>query len=190
MIVAHVEFAVCATMPVPRNPPLLAVFANRISRMIAPGDTVCIISISDNLDNTLGRVIGISDMATVHQIHIPIHPDCHIVDNQTGPLLKLQLILSQPSSKLIHPDAAWPIENEESMMATRGLTHVAHINFVVWISLQLIVGLISVFHTSDCINHTYGAITGREYAYFTCSNAVYWSFSFQVSHSFNSICIA
>ena len=112
-------------------------------------------------------------MATVRQSHIPIHPDCHIVDDQTGPLLKLQLILSQPSSKLIHPDAAWPIENEESMMATRGLTHVAHINCVVWISSQLIVGLISVFHTSDCINHTYGAITGREYAYFTCSNAVY-----------------
>ena len=91
MIVGHVEFAVRDSLPVLRNPPILAVFAKHVRRMISPGDTVCIrpsdLDSPSDLDNILGRVLDIeADYQVVSQSLIPVHPDSVI----PCPLIKLQ----------------------------------------------------------------------------------------------------
>mmetsp|Transcript_7240 Transcript_7240/g.16436 ORF Transcript_7240/g.16436 Transcript_7240/m.16436 type:complete len:258 (-) Transcript_7240:619-1392(-) len=126
------------------------------------------------MDSILGRVIYIdADRSLVDASDIPVHPDSALAINRTGPLIKLQLIMDQMMSEDLHPDATWPFLNEATLMATRGLLQVAHTNCVVWISPEQVIHLIAVFHTDDAINHTYGDISGRENAFFTCSNAMF-----------------
>ena len=72
MIVSHVEFSVRDSVPVPRYPPVIAVFAKVLCRMISPGDTV---RVSPNdADTMLGHVINVeANRGVVLQSLIPVH---------------------------------------------------------------------------------------------------------------------
>ena len=172
MIVSHVEFAVRDSLPVPRYPPVIAVFASVLCCMISPGDMV---RVSPNdAEIILGRVIDVkANRGIVLQSLIPVHQDAALADDRAAPLIKLQLILAKNQSECIYPDAIWPIQDEETLMATRGILQVAHTNCVVWISPEQVIDLIVVLHSHDCIHHTFGSICGRENAFFTCANAVF-----------------
>ena len=133
MIVSHVEFSVRNSVPVLRYPPVIAVFAKVLCHMISPGDTVCVSP--NDADTILGRVINIeANRGIVSRSLIPVHRDAALADERATPLVKLQLILAKNQSEYIYPDAIWPIQDEETMMATRGISQVAHTNCVDWIS--------------------------------------------------------
>lgn len=170
---SNVEYTVADSLPVARNPPVLAVYASHIRRMICPGDTVRVIyDALDSSSSTLCRAIDIADLVTASQSAILAHPANHGHDS-TCPLILIQLIISQSQSEHLHPGAIWPITNGETRMATRGLTQVAHTNCVLWIHPEMVMDIITVFHTNQCSNQTYGAVAGRENAFYTCSNALF-----------------
>ena len=116
--VGHVEYTVAVVMPVPRDPPDLAVYAPSVRRMICPGDTVRISS-SDQ-SSTLGRVIDIANQATISQSNILAHRDI-LLHGTYSALIQIQLIMCKHESLQIHPEAIWPYINDVTKMATRGL---------------------------------------------------------------------
>ena len=164
--VAQVEYSVTDSLPVPRNLPVLSVYATSFRQMICPGDTVRLSSTLGS--STLGRVIDIADHATASQSDLLAHPDNHVHGSRTDAVIKIQLIICQFQSEDIHPDVIWPISNDETRMATRGLIQVAHTNCVVWFHPIMIVDLIGVFYTSHCTTQTFGAIAGRQNSFYTC----------------------
>ena len=90
--VGYVDYTVQSTMPVPRNPPILSVFATNVRRMICPGDTVRISSSEDYVPSTLGRVIDIVDPSAALQSNIRAHPDNHL-HGSCAALILTQLIM-------------------------------------------------------------------------------------------------
>ena len=167
-----VSYAVISTLPIPLYPPVIAAFAPQINRMISPGDTVRIFP--DIVDCLLARVIDIEpNREAVFASSIPVHLQHIEAELSTRPFLKIQLILNRDQSIAISPGSEWPVLSEEIMMATRGIHQVAHTNCIMWISPEQIIDLVTIFHTSHCINHTFGSISGREDACFTCSNAIF-----------------
>ena len=100
--VAQVEYSVTDSLPVPRNPPVLSVYATNIRRMICPGVTGRLSSTLGSL--TLGCVIDIADHATASQSDLLAHPDNHVHGSRTDAVIKIQLIICQLQSDDIHPD--------------------------------------------------------------------------------------
>ena len=175
-----VEFTVVGgPLPVPCDPPVLAAYAPALRRFICPGDTVRVAEVDRRPGIfTLCRVIDVVERLSVVEQHhtTPLnthsHPGNEYHDGNS-PKLLMQMILTKPESLQIHPTASWPIPGDAVRMATRGLIQVAHTNCMVVVHPELVTDLISVFHTSHCINHTFGAVAGRGNAFYTASNAVF-----------------
>ena len=119
----------------------------------------------------LGRVINIEHNAKyVRKSSIRIHPN--ITSRNVGPYLLLQLIIATEQCTEVDQNCHWQINSAEIRLATRGIEQVAHTNCLIWIVASQIESLIAVFHSEDCVNHTFGAVSGRDDSYFTNSNCI------------------
>ena len=52
---------------------------------------------------------------------------------------------------------------------------VAHTNWFIWVEAWQVESLIAVFHTNDCMNQTFGPVSGQVHSFFTCSNCMFSS---------------
>ena len=140
--------------------------------MISPSDTISIFPLDRQV---VGRIIDVEpDQAVVSHSSIPLHPSITLPRTTAHPFLKMQLIITKEQSlNLFRHGANWPILPADILRATLNLKQAAHTNCLVWISPDQISDLIAVYHTSHCINHTFGALAGRKNAYFTCSHAIF-----------------
>ena len=101
MMVSHVEFTVRNSLPVPRYPPVIAVFDKVLCCLISPGDTV---RMSPNdADNIFCRVIDVeADHGLVSQSLILVHPDSVLAPINIG--------------KSIHQNASIQMLSDQSKM--------------------------------------------------------------------------
>ena len=97
------------------------------------------------------------------------------MEQSDGPFIQLQFIITRSELEELAPNAHWQVVSKEILLETRGIMEVAHTNWLIWVEAWQVESLIAVFHTNDCMNQTFGPVSGQVHSFFTCSNCMFSS---------------
>ena len=176
MVLRNILFDVApCECPTPDYPPKIAVLAHSLRRFVAPSDTVRIQGNTDcdpHRPPILGRIISVTHHLKDWHESVPLHPDI-VGPPGDEPMILLQLIVTKQQMLELNRNAHWQILSPAILLATRGIDQVSHTNALVWVESALIESIITVFHASDCVDHTFGPVTGQVDTFFTCSNVIF-----------------
>ena len=183
MAFRDIKFNVAPSFPKPDYPGILAVFAPKVRCRVGASDTVQIRGHSRedatagcfNHPSIRGRVITIvHDKNEVRQSQIPSHPDINL-ESSDGPFVQLQFIMTKSECEEIAPQSHWQVVSTEILSETQGLMEVAHTNLLIWVEAWQVESLVAIFHVDDCMNQTFGPVSGQVGSCFTCSNCTFSS---------------